>query len=247
MNTTQRRYEIYEKLKKDKTVQVSELAKVYSVSLMTIRRDLDSLENQGLAIKSYGGATLNESSSTEPSFEIKEGMSQSDKKEIAIYASTLIQDGDSIYLDCGTTCLELFKRIHHKKITIFTNFWKILQYVDRNTKAKIIMAPGVYNPVTQAALSKSTIQFFQNYYIDKAFISVLGLDLDYGVSIPSMSDALVKKAILDSSNKKICMVDHTKFHKKYMSKIANIDDFDMIITDDKLEFDIHVKNIIKAH
>ena len=244
MNTTQRRYEIYEKLKKDKTVQVSELAKVYSVSLMTIRRDLDSLENQGLAIKSYGGATLNESSSTEPSFEIKEGMSQSDKKEIAIYASTLIQDGDSIYLDCGTTCLELFKRIHHKKITIFTNFWKILQYVDRNTKAKIIMAPGVYNPVTQA---ESTIQFFQNYYIDKAFISVLGLDLDYGVSIPSMSDALVKKAILDSSNKKICMVDHTKFHKKYMSKIANIDDFDMIITDDKLESDIHVKNIIKAH
>ena len=86
-----------------------------------------------------------------------------------------------------------------------------------------------------------------NYYIDKAFISVLGLDLDYGVSIPSMSDALVKKAILDSSNKKICMADHTKFHKKYMSKIANIDDFDMIITDDKLESDIHVKNIIKAH
>ena len=151
MNTTQRRYEIYEKLKKDKTVQVNELAKVYAVSLMTIRRDLDMLENQGLATKSYGGATLNESSSSEPSFEIKEGISQSDKKEIAIYASSLIQDGDSIYLDCGTTCLELFKRIHHKKITIFTNFWKILQYVDRNTKAKIIMAPGTYNPITQAA------------------------------------------------------------------------------------------------
>lgn len=64
------------------------------------------------------------------------------------------------------------------------------------------MAPGTYNPITQAALSESTIQFFQNYYIDKAFISVLGIDLDYGVSIPSMSDALVKKAILASSNKK---------------------------------------------
>ena len=60
MNTTQRRYEIYEKLKKDKTVQVSELAKQYSVSLMTIRRDLDHLENQGLATKSYGGATLSD-------------------------------------------------------------------------------------------------------------------------------------------------------------------------------------------
>lgn len=109
------------------------------------------------------------------------------------------------------------------------------------------MAPGTYNPVTQAALSESTIQFFQNYYIDKAFISVLGLDLNYGVSIPSMSDALVKKAILDSSNKKICMADHTKFNKKYMSKIANIDDFDMIITDNKLDDTIKHENIIKAH
>lgn len=247
MNTTQRRYEIYGKLKKDKTVQVNELANQYCVSLMTIRRDLDILENQGLATKSYGGATLNESISAEPAFEIKEGMSQSDKKDIAIFASTLIQDGDSIYLDCGTTCLELFKRIHHKKITIFTNFWKILQYVDRNTKAKIIMAPGTYNPITQAALSESTIQFFQNYYIDKAFISVLGIDLDYGVSIPSMSDALVKKAILDSSNKKICLVDHTKFNKKYMSKIANVDDFDMVITDKQLKDDFHRENIKKAH
>lgn len=247
MNTTQRRYEIYEKLKKDKTVQVNELANQYCVSLMTIRRDLDILENQGLATKSYGGATLNESISAEPAFEIKEGMSQSDKNDIAIFASTLIQDGDSIYLDCGTTCLELFKRIHHKKITIFTNFWKILQYVDRNTKAKIIMAPGTYNPITQAALSESTIQFFQNYYIDKAFISVLGIDLDYGVSIPSMSDALVKKAILDSSNKKICLVDHTKFNKKYMSKIANVDDFDMVITDKQLKDDFHRENIKKAH
>lgn len=247
MNTTQRRYEIYEKLKKDKTVQVNELANQYCVSLMTIRRDLDILENQGLATKSYGGATLNESISAEPAFEIKEGMSQSDKKDIAIFASTLIQDGDSIYLDCGTTCLELFKRIHHKKITIFTNFWKILQYVDRNTKAKIIMAPGTYNPITQAALSESTIQFFQNYYIDKAFISVLGIDLDYGVSIPSMSDALVKKAILDSSNKKICLVDHTKFNIKYMSKIANVDDFDMVITDKQLKDDFQRENITKAH
>ena len=109
------------------------------------------------------------------------------------------------------------------------------------------MAPGTYNPVTQAALSESTIQFFKNYYIDKAFISVLGIDLDFGASIPSMSDAIVKKSILDCSNKKICMADHTKFNKKYMSKIANIDDFDIIITDSKLDNDIQHEKIRRAH
>lgn len=247
MNTTQRRYEIYEILKKDKTVQVNTLASKYKVSLMTIRRDLDILENQGLITKSYGGATLNESISNEPSFEIKEGISQNDKKKIAIYASTLVQDADSIYLDCGTTCLELFKRIHHKKITIFSNFWKILQYVDRNTKAKIIMAPGTYNPVTQAALSETTILFFQNYHIDKAFISALGVDKEFGVSIPSMNDALVKQAILKCSQKKFCMADHTKFNKKYMSKISDISNFDCIITDEKLEGYDDIPSIKKAH
>lgn len=247
MNTTQRRYEIYELLKKDKTVQVNTLAIKYNVSLMTIRRDLDILENQGLVTKSYGGATLNESISSEPSFEIKEGISQNDKKKIALYASTLIQDGDSIYLDCGTTCLELFKRIQHKKITIFSNFWKILQYVDRNTKAKIIMAPGTYNPVTQAALSQTTILFFQNYHIDKAFISALGIDKEFGVSIPSMNDAIVKQAILKCSQKKFCMADHTKFNKKYMSKIDDISNFDLIITDEKLEGYDNIPSIKKAH
>lgn len=247
MNTTQRRYEIYEMIKKEKTVEVNSLAMKYEVSNMTIRRDLDALENQGLVIKSYGGATLNESVSSEPSFEIKEGVSQSDKKDIAIYASSLIQDGDSIYLDCGTTCLELFKRIHHKKITIFTNFWKILQYVDRNTKAKIIMAPGTYNPITQAAMSEITIAFFKNYSIDKAFISALGIDKDFGLSIPSMEDAEVKKAVLQVSQKKFCMMDHTKFNKKYMSKIADIQDFDSIITDNKSDSSYPQTNIIKAH
>lgn len=247
MNTTQRRYEIYETIKKEKTIEVMTLAKKYDVSNMTIRRDLDVLENQGLITKSYGGATLNESISSEPSFEIKEGVSQSDKKNIAIYASSLIQDGDSIYLDCGTTCLELFKRIHHKKITIFTNFWKILQYVDRNTKAKIIMAPGTYNPVTQAAISEITIAFFKNYSIDKAFISALGIDKDFGLSIPSMEDAEVKKAVLQVSQKKFCMMDHTKFNKKYMSKIADIQNFDSIITDEKADASYPQTNIIKAH
>lgn len=247
MNTTQRRYEIYETIKKEKTIEVMTLAKKYDVSNMTIRRDLDVLENQGLITKNYGGATLNESISSEPSFEIKEGVCQSDKKNIAIYASSLIQDGDSIYLDCGTTCLELFKRIHHKKITIFTNFWKILQYVDRNTKAKIIMAPGTYNPVTQAAISEITIAFFKNYSIDKAFISALGIDKDFGLSIPSMEDAEVKKAVLQVSQKKFCMMDHTKFNKKYMSKIEDIQNFDSIITDEKADVSYPQTNIIKAH
>lgn len=231
MNTVQRRYEIYERIKKQKTVDVNELSNLYNVSSMTIRRDLTTLENQGLVTKTYGGASLNESKSNEPAFSIKAGISQVDKKKIAASASQLIQDGDSIYIDCGTTSLELFKRILHKRITIITNFWKVLAYVDQFTKAKIIMAPGAYNPVTQDAMSEITIEFLKDYYFDKVFISSLGVDLEFGASIPNMTDALVKKELLKVSNYKVLLADHTKFDQKYMSKIADLKEFDCIITD----------------
>lgn len=238
MNTAQRQLEIYKKIKKEQIVEVKQLSQHYNVSLMTIRRDLDKLEEQGLVTKTYGGAILNESISIEPSFEIKEGQSLIAKKEIAFAASEIIHDSDSIYLDCGTTSLELFLRIQHKKIIIFTNFWKVLQYVNRNTKAKIIMCPGTYNPVTQAALSEITIDFIKNYSIDKSFISSLGIDLEFGVSIPSMSDALVKNEILNHSTKKFLLADHTKFNKKYMSKICPLQTIDSIITDSNISNDI---------
>ncbi len=238
MNTAQRQYEIYEKIKKEQIIEVKQLSQHYGVSLMTIRRDLDKLEEQGLVTKTYGGAILNESISIEPSFEIKEGQSLSAKKEIAFMASEMIHDSDSVYLDCGTTSLELFSRIQYKRITIFTNFWKVIQYVNRNTKAKIILCPGTFNPITQAALSEITIDFIKNYSIDKAFISTLGIDIDFGASIPSMSDAIVKNEILNHSTKKILLADHTKFNKKYMSKICPLQIFDSIITDSNISDDI---------
>lgn len=241
MNTTQRRYEIYEQLKKNKTVDVNTLSRQYNVSKMTIRRDLTELENQGLATKTYGGAQISESKSIEPAYSIKEGISQIDKKKIAIEASQLIQDGDTIYIDCGTTSLELTKRILHKRITIITNFWKVFSLVDSNTKAKIIMAPGTYSPVTQAAISEITIDFLKNYYLDKAFISSLGVDLEFGASIPNISDALVKKEILNCSNQKYLLADHTKFDKKYMSKIADLKEFDSIITDSEISEETLIK------
>lgn len=238
MNTAQRQYEIYEKIKKEQIIEVKQLSQHYGVSLMTIRRDLDKLEEQGLVTKTYGGAILNESISIEPSFEIKEGQSLSAKKEIAFMASEMIHDSDSVYLDCGTTSLELFSRIQYKRITIFTNFWKVIQYVNRNTKAKIILCPGTFNPITQAALSEITIDFIKNYSIDKTFISTLGIDIDFGASIPSMSDAIVKNEILNHSTKKILLADHTKFNKKYMSKICPLQIFDSIITDSNISDDI---------
>ena len=170
MKSTERRLKIFEIVKKSKFVDVNQLAEMFQVSSMTIRRDLAKLENQGVLTTSYGGATLNEGVSSEPSFGLKSGYSQEYKEQIAYEASLLVNDGDCIFIDCGTTTLELAKLIVNKEITVITNSWKVLSAIHDFSKVKVILAPGEYDPISEGALSSTTIHFLESYLGDKAFI-----------------------------------------------------------------------------
>lgn len=179
MKSTERRLKIFEIVKKSKFVDVNQLAEMFQVSSMTIRRDLAKLENQGVLTTSYGGATLNEGVSSEPSFGLKSGYSQEYKEQIAYEASLLVNDGDCIFIDCGTTTLELAKLIVNKEITVITNSWKVLSAIHDFSKVKVILAPGEYDPISEGALSSTTIHFLKNYLVDKAFISTQGVDIGF--------------------------------------------------------------------
>lgn len=231
MKAAERRLKIFEELKTNKYVDVNELAHLFHVTPITIRRDLSRLETQGILTTSYGGATLNEGVSNEPSFDLKSGYSKLYKEQIAYEASLLVHDGDCIYVDCGTTTLELAKYIQHKEITILTNSWKFLSKIDDFSKIKIILAPGTYDPISEGVLSSSTIQFLKNYKVDKAFISTQGVEIEWGVSVPSDTDAQVKKAIMNCSKYNILLVDHTKFGKTFLANHGKLSDFQLIFTD----------------
>ena len=231
MKSTERRLEIFELLKEKKIVSVLDLANYYQVSNMTIRRDLAKLEAQGILTTHYGGASLNEGVSSEPSFHLKSQHSQKDKGQIALEASYLVNDGDSIFIDCGTTTLELIRYIQNKRITIITNSWKVLSEIKDFSKIKVIMACGEYDPISEGAISSSTISFIENYTVDKAFISTQGVDDALKVSVPMDFDAQVKKSIYKCATSKILLVDHTKFHQSYFAKHGNLKDFDVVITD----------------
>ena len=231
MKSTERRLEIFELLKEKKIVSVLDLANYYQVSNMTIRRDLAKLEAQGILTTHYGGASLNEGVSSEPSFHLKSQHSQKDKEQIALEASYLVNDGDSIFIDCGTTTLELIRYIQNKRITIITNSWKVLSEIKDFSKIKVIMACGEYDPISEGAISSSTISFIENYTVDKAFISTQGVDDALNVSVPMDFDAQVKKSIYKCAKSKILLVDHTKFHQSYFAKHGNLKDFDVVITD----------------
>lgn len=239
MKPAERMIELFEILTKEKFINVKEAAEKFNVSTMTIRRDLARLEDQGVVTTNYGGATFNEGVSTEPSFHIKSGYSKQHKKQIAYEASLLVKDGDSIFIDCGTTTLELVQFITNKKITIVTNSWRVIPEIHDFSKVTVILAPGEYDPISQGAISATTIDFLKDYSIDKAFISTQGVDLEYGVSVPKDTDAKVKQAIMNSAKYKILLADHTKWGQSFLAKHGRLNDFDTIITDEDIDKEIY--------
>ncbi len=235
MNATNRRLAIFDKLLNEKRVVVMNLAEEFNVTPMTIRRDLSVLEKQGVITTYYGGASLNEGAASEPSFMLKNKNAIDEKMAIAYEASKLINEGDSVYIDCGTTCYNIGRFLKNKKITVLTNSIRLIETIKEKDRIDIIVAPGVYSRIAEAALSSSTIEFFDKHHVDKAFVTSQGFDLVKGASVPEEMDGKVKASILPISKQSILLIDHTKFGQVFFSIHGLPTDYSMIITDEGVD------------
>ena len=233
MNAVQRRMEIYRILQEQTTAEVNDLAALFSVSKMTIRRDFALFEKQGLVKTNYGGAHLNSGTAVEPSFSLKQGQLLDIKQAIAEEAAELIRDGDTIGIDCGTTTLQLLKYIQNKKITIVSNSWHIISHLQGNQRIKIILAPGEYSEVSAGVISSVTADFFHSFSLDWAFISTQGYSIGFGASVPGMDEAHVKRALMRSARQSVLMLDHSKFEQRLLFRHAKPEQFDIIVTNDE--------------
>ena len=237
MSATKRRLDIFEKLKKEGKVVIADLAEEFKVTPMTIRRDLVILEKQGIVTTYYGGASLNEGAAIEPSFSMKNNNARDEKTAIAYEASKLINEGDTVYIDCGTTCYNISRFLKNMRMTVVTNSISLINALKDKDKISIAIAPGMYSRVSEGALSSTTIEFFQKCNVDKAFVATQGFDITTGASVPEEMDGKVKSSVLPMSEKVILLVDHTKFGQKYFSIHGAPSDYDMIITDEGISED----------
>jgi len=252
MKSSQRRMLIYDLLIKNNDVEVNALSNEFNVSTMTIRRDLLLFEKQGLVTTTYGGAYLNQGTTSEASFSLKATQMIEEKNTIGIYASQMIEDGDTIIIDSGSTTLQLAKHLQDKKLTVITNSWPLVNFLGNNNKIKLILAPGEYNSVSAGTIDGKTVAFFKEINADKAFISTQGCDLIRGLTVPELIDAEVKKSMMNAGKKKYLLLDHTKIGLTFMSKHGTIEDFDYIVVDEKItdhdynELAKQCRNVIKA-
>ena len=234
MLALERRNLILEKLQAEKRVVVSELSQLYEVSEETIRRDLDKLEKEGLATKSYGGAVINEDVSIDLPFNIRKNQNVSGKQQMADIAASLVQEGDHIFLDASTTAVFIAKALQDKeRLPVITNSMEILLELSDVSGWNIISTGGVMKEGYLAFLGSKTEDAIRSYYVDKVIISCKALDHEWGIMESQEAFGTTKKAMIASGREKILVVDSTKFDQTAFSVAGKLRDIDVIVTDRK--------------
>lgn len=234
MLAAERKNLILEKLQEEKRVVVSELSELFDVSEETIRRDLDKLEKEGFASKTYGGAVLVENSNTDMPFSVRQKRNIEAKKVIAELIEGLIQDGDHIVVDPSSTAVFIVNALKGKKdLTIVTNSIEVLVELSDVSGWDIISTGGTLKENYLALVGPKALEGIHSFNSDKVILSCKGIDMDKGITDANEMFSQVKKAMLQSAKQKILAVDSTKFESVAFSKICDVTDLDMVVTDKK--------------
>ncbi|MEL6116144.1 transcriptional repressor AgaR [Photobacterium sp. SP02] len=233
-STSERREQTLSMLRKQGSVQVAELAAMYNVSTVTIRNDLAFFEKQGIATRAYGGAFLNESDAPVPehSIEDKSRLNRSVKDLIGQAAAKMVNDGDTIILDSGTTTHSIAEHlIHHDNVIALTN--------GLNVANTLVAAEGVEVIVLGGHLRRKSLSFYggqaeqalDNYHFNKLFLAVDGFELAKGITTHSENEARLNRRMCDVADEIIVVTDSSKFGRISLHKILEPGKVHKVITD----------------
>ncbi|MDY4761761.1 DeoR/GlpR family DNA-binding transcription regulator [Streptococcus thoraltensis] len=227
----ERQQKILGLLKDTELIKFEEIERIFSeVSASTLRRDLKELQKNNKIEYLSGGAVKLVSATGEIPIATRNNLYSAEKDKIAKIASTYVEDGDIIYLDSGSTCSLLFKKIIDKKITIYTTNTDIFS-INSGIAAEIITLGGQYNPINSSVSGPLTEMNLQNIYFNKCFLGVNGIDEKYGVTTPTLAEANKKRIVREHSDNTFLLCDSTKFHN--LSNVKAFDLKDVTVISDK--------------
>lgn len=233
----QRANKIIEILKEKNGASVKELASMLDVSEMTIRRDLNVLKSNNIVKNVYGATIynpLNNIKKLSNPYNITEEIikNESEKFKIGQIAAKLIQPDDIIIIDTGTTTEKLAQSISDDiKLTALLYNINILSALKMKHNINLIFSGGYFHPNTQMFESPEGISLIENTRATKVFVSAAGIHEQLGVTCSNNYEVPTKRAIIGSSLEKILMADSQKFGMVKSSYFADLNEFDIIITD----------------
>jgi len=232
MLAAERRNLILEKLQEEHKVVVSELSTLFEVSEETIRRDLDRLEREGFAVKSYGGAVLSENSSLDMPFNVRKKRNVKGKQVIGELVCGLVQEGEHIMVDPSTTAVSIIKALKsRRKLTVVTSSVEVLIELSDVSGWDVICTGGTLQENYLTLVGARAADAIRSFHADKAIFSCKGIDQREGVTDSHEMLSQVKQAMLASARQRILAADHTKFDNVAFSRICRLTEVDMVVTD----------------
>jgi DeoR/GlpR family transcriptional regulator of sugar metabolism len=242
MMAEERRTQILQIVRTEGRARVNELAIRFSSSAVTIRNDLNELHQRGLVLRSHGGAVLPDTVLREsPVYERLKAHSE-EKRRIGALAATLIDDGETIILDSGTTTLEIARQIKNKQgLQVITNGVNIAAELLDARDVQTFIVGGSVRGDSASIVGRSTEEMFEQFSADKVFLSGAGCDPDFGVSGANLDETMVNRAMLRIAREIILVADASKFSKRSMVRIVSFSEIDTVISDSNLRVEMQEK------
>ena len=240
MFVEERKFEIIEYLKQKKKATVAELCDHFDVSRTTIRTDLSDLELHGAIIRTHGGAILKSKTGLDLDIRTKTVQHIEAKKKIAKLAIDLVEEGDTIVLDTGSTTQEFAKLLGQKRdVTVVTNDLIISLTCEDFESVHIILLGGTVMCRYHCTLDDTGGEIMSELSVDKAFMGTTGFTADKGASVPDINHARLKRRMTEIANTVILLADSSKFGKNSFAQYATPDMFDVIVTEEANSYVIH--------
>ena len=231
-----RREKILEFLKEDGSAKVVDLAKIFKVTEVTIRQDLDKLAKEGLVVKEHGGAYLKNVEDQVKNFTLAHQENLDKKATIARKCLEFIESGDTIILDSGSTTSEIARLLKGiKNLTVITNALNIAVMLGAEPGIEVIVTGGEFKPPTLSLTGRKAADFFEGLNVQKLFLATAGISLKSGLTYPSLSDLVVKKAMIDAAEITYLVADSTKIGKSALASLGALSLIDFIVTDPEIE------------
>lgn len=233
----ERRQYISNLINKTGSIIAIDIAKTLNVSELTIRRDLDKLAKLELLKRTHGGAVNILSVGHEMKFDVQKEKYIEEKKRIALAASSLIEEGDVILIEAGTTGYQIALNITNRiKLTIITNSCDLAVLLGKtNPGYKIIVSGGILNTDTHALVGPIADFALKNTFVDKAFIGISGIDMGKGITAADPIEAQTKKNIIACAKQVIALADHSKISHIAMNYVAPVSIINTFITDNRAD------------
>lgn len=252
LSTIERRQKIVLLTEEQGNVSVKQLADVFDISTVTIRNDLNELNKLGLIVRSRGGAVPSNRLTKELSIKEKHKENHQVKQLLGKVVAKLINDGDAILLDSGTTTEEVAHCLANKKnLTVMTNGLNIANELSRSDNCDVFITGGRLRKKSMSFYGAHAEEKLKYYNFNKVILGVDGIDIDRGISTHYEPEANFNRAMCESAEIVIVVTDSTKFGKRSLHSILKLESIDILVTDSgipkvfidelkRLNIDVHI-------